>query len=169
LNDPAAIAQVVSRRFVRVVEAGGPFPDLLVIDGGRGQLAAAYGALERLGLTNLVAIGLAKQDELVVTRDAAVPVAFDRSSAALRLLQHIRDEAHRFAVTFHRASRRKRDLRSELDAIPGVGPRRRRALLRRFGSVAGVRRATREELVPLVGQRCADAVLAHFTRRVAAG
>jgi excinuclease ABC subunit C len=152
-----------------VVEAGGPFPDLLVIDGGRGQLGAAYGALERLGLANLVAVGLAKQEELVVTRDSSVPVAFERTGSALRLLQQIRDEAHRFAVTFHRASRKTRDLRSELDAIPGVGPGRRRALLRRFGSVAGVRRATREELVPVVGQRCADAVLRHFTRQSAAG
>jgi excinuclease ABC subunit C len=72
-------------------------------------------------------------------------------------------------VTFHRASREKRDLRSELDTIPGVGAGRRRALLRRFGSVAGVRRATREELVPVVGQRCADAVLTHFTRQATAG
>ncbi|MEZ5290548.1 MAG: excinuclease ABC subunit UvrC [Vicinamibacterales bacterium] len=169
LNDFAAMAQVVHRRFARLVEAGGPFPDLLVIDGGRGQLDAAYGALERLGLANLVAVGLAKQEELVVTRDSDVPVAFDRSSPALRLLQHVRDEAHRFAVTFHRTARRRRDLASELDAIPGVGARRRRALLTRFGSVAGVRRATREDLVPVVGQRCADAVLSHFARATTAG
>ena len=164
LDDFAAMAQVVHRRFTRVVEAGGPFPDLLVIDGGRGQLEAAYGALERLGLTNLVAVGLAKREELVVTRDSDVPVAFPPTSAALRLLQHIRDEAHRFAVSFHRQARRMRDLRSDLDGVPGVGPRRRRALLTRFGSLAGVRRATREDLVPVVGERCADAVLAHFAR-----
>ncbi len=164
LNDFAAMAHVVQRRFARVVEAGGPFPDLLVIDGGRGQLDAAYAALERLGLANLVAVGLAKREELVVTRDSEVPVAFDRSSPALRLLQQIRDEAHRFAVTFHRQARSQRDFRSDLDAIPGVGPRRRRALLIRFGSLAGVRRATREDLVPVVGQRCADAVLTHFAR-----
>ncbi len=164
LDDFAAMAQVVQRRFARVVEAGGPFPDLLVIDGGRGQLDAAYGALERLGLANLVAVGLAKREELVVTRDSAVPVAFAPSSPALRLLQQIRDEAHRFAVTFHRQARRMRDLRSELDVIPGVGPRRRRALLTRFGSLTGVRRATREDLVPVVGERCADAVLTHFAR-----
>ncbi|MGE0815425.1 MAG: excinuclease ABC subunit UvrC [Vicinamibacterales bacterium] len=169
LNDFAAMAQVVHRRFTRLVEAGGPFPDLLVIDGGRGQLDAAYGALERLGLANLMAVGLAKQEELVVTRDADVPVAFDRASPALRLLQHVRDEAHRFAVTFHRTARRRRDLTSELDAIPGVGARRRRALLTRFGSVAGVRRATREDLVPVVGQRCADAVLSYFARAGTAG
>jgi excinuclease ABC subunit C len=164
LDDFAAVAQVVRRRFARVVEAGGPFPDLLVIDGGRGQLEAAYGALEQIGLANLVAVGLAKQEELVVTRDADVPVAFDRASPALRLLQQIRDEAHRFAVTFHRAARSARDFHSELDGIPGVGARRRRALLTRFGSLAGVRRATREDLVPVVGARCADAVLTHFAR-----
>ncbi len=166
LNDFAAMAQVVHRRFSRLVEAGGPFPDLLVIDGGRGQLDAAYGALERLGLANLVAVGLAKREELVVTRDADTPVAFDRTSPALRLLQQIRDEAHRFAVTFHRKARSQRDFGSDLDTIPGVGPRRRRQLLTRFGSLAGVRRATREDLVPVVGQRCADAVLTHFARGV---
>ena len=166
LNDFAAMAQVVHRRFSRLVEAGGPFPDLLVIDGGRGQLDAAYGALERLGLANLVAVGLAKREELVVTRDADTPVAFARTSPALRLLQQIRDEAHRFAVTFHRKARSQRDFGSDLDTIPGVGPRRRRQLLTRFGSLAGVRRATREDLVPVVGQRCADAVLTHFARGV---
>lgn len=165
LNDFAAMGQVVQRRFAKLLAAGGPFPDLLVVDGGKGQLAAAYAALERVGLANLVAVGLAKRDELVFTRDADQPIAFPRTGPALLLLQRIRDEAHRFAVTFHRQSRKKRDLTSELDAITGVGPRRRRALLTHFGSMAGVRRATREDLVPLVGQRCADAVLTHFARK----
>jgi len=168
LDDFAAMEQVVRRRYAAVVEAGGPFPDLLVIDGGKGQLVAAYRALERVGLSNLVAVGLAKKEELVFTRDHDQPIALDRTGPALHLLQKIRDEAHRFAVTFHRTSRRTRDFRSELDAIPGVGARRRNQLLRRFGSVAGVRRATREDLVPLVGQRCADAILAHFARAAAA-
>ncbi len=165
LDDFAAMGQVVQRRFAKLVAAGGPFPDLLVVDGGKGQLAAAYASLERVGLSNLVAVGLAKRDELVFTRDADQPIAFPRTGPALLLLQRIRDEAHRFAVTFHRQSRTKRDMSSELDAIAGVGPRRRRALLTRFGSMAGVRRATREDLVPLVGQRCADAVLTHFARK----
>jgi excinuclease ABC subunit C len=154
----------VRRRYAAVVEAGGPFPDLLVIDGGKGQLAAAYAALERVGLSNLVAVGLAKKEELVFTRDHDAPIALDRTGAALHLLQRIRDEAHRFAVTFHRKARAKRDFTSELDAIAGVGARRRNQLLRRFGSIAGVRRATREDLVPIVGQRCADAILSHFAR-----
>ncbi len=167
LDDFAAMAQVVLRRFSKLVAAGGPFPDLLVVDGGKGQLGAAYDALERVGLSNLVAIGLAKRDELVFTRDADEPVAFPRTGPALLLLQRIRDEAHRFAVAFHRQSRTKRDMTSELDSIPGVGPRRRRALLTRCGSMAGVRRATREDLVPIVGQRCADALLTHFARKPA--
>jgi excinuclease ABC subunit C len=164
LDDFAAMEQVVRRRYAAVVEAGGPFPDLLVIDGGKGQLAAAYSALERVGLSNLVAVGLAKKEELVFTRDHDEPIALDRTGPALHLLQRIRDEAHRFAVNFHRASRTRRDFSSELDTIAGVGARRRNQLLRRFGSVAGVRRATREDLVPLVGQRCADAILSHFAR-----
>ena len=168
LDDFAAMAQVVQRRFAKLVAAGGPFPDLLMVDGGKGQLSAAYEALERVGLSNLVAIGLAKREELVFTRDADAPLAFPRTGPALLLLQRIRDEAHRVAITFHRQSRKKRDMTSELDTIPGVGPRRRRALLTQFGSMAGVRRASREELVPLVGQRCADAVLTHFARRTAA-
>ena len=162
LDDFAAMREVVGRRYRRLLDDGGPLPDLVVIDGGRGQLSSAYEAFASLGLSNLVAVGLAKQEELIVTRDAAEPIALDRASPALLLLQRMRDEAHRFAVTFHRKARSRRDLRSALDGIPGVGPRRRRVLLTRFGSVANVRRATREELVPVVGAKVADAVLAHF-------
>jgi excinuclease ABC subunit C len=162
LDDFASMAQVVRRRYARVLENGGPFPDLIVIDGGKGQLNAAYAALETVGLSNLVAIGLAKKEELVFTRDSEEPLALDPHGAALRLLQRIRDEAHRFAVTFHRQSRRKRDLQSELDVVPGIGLRRRKTLLTAFGSLAGVRRATREELARVVGGKAADAVIAHF-------
>jgi len=162
LDDFAAMEQVVRRRYAKVLENGGPFPDLIVIDGGKGQLNAAYGALETVGLSNLVAIGLAKKEELVFTRDSVEPLALDSHGAALRLLQRIRDEAHRFAITFHRQSRRKRDLQSELDLVPGIGLRRRKTLLTAFGSLSGVRRATREELSRVVGSKVADAVIAHF-------
>jgi excinuclease ABC subunit C len=161
-DDFAAMRQVVQRRYARVSEQGGPFPDLILIDGGRGQLSAAYEALESLGLANLVAVGIAKKEELIVTRDRPEPIALPTDAPALLLLQRIRDEAHRFAVTFHRQRRAKRDLTSELDAITGIGPRRRRQLLKRFGSVGGVRRATREELESEVGAKAADAVLRHF-------
>ena len=162
LDDFAAMREVVGRRYRRLLDDGGPLPDLVVIDGGRGQLSSAYEAFASLGLSNLVAVGLAKQEELIFTRDAADPIALDAASPALLLLQRLRDEAHRFAVTYHRTARSRRDLQSALDGIPGVGPRRRRVLLTRFGSLANVRRATREELVPVVGAKVADAVLAHF-------
>jgi excinuclease ABC subunit C len=161
-DDFAAMHEVVLRRYRKLLEAGGPFPDLILIDGGKGQLSAAYGALAQLGLGSLVATGIAKKEELLFTRDRPDPIALAVDSPALLLIRRIRDEAHRFAVTFHRRSRQKRDFGSELDAIAGVGPRRRKALLTAFGSLAGVRRATREELVRVVGVRCADAVLAHF-------
>jgi excinuclease ABC subunit C len=162
LDDFAAMKQVVGRRYRRVLEDGGPFPDLIVIDGGKGQLNAAYEALQDLGLGNLVAIGLAKKEELVFTRDSDQPIAMDPHGAALRLLQRIRDEAHRFAVTFHRQARTKRHLRSELDDVPGIGPRRRKALLTQFGSLTGVRRASREELTRVVGSKAADAIVQFF-------
>jgi len=163
LDDFASMREVVTRRYQRVLENGGPFPDLVLIDGGKGQLSAAYEALVSLGLGSLVAAGIAKKEELLFTRDQEQPIALREDSPALLLIRRIRDEAHRFAVTFHRASRTRRDLRSDLDAIAGIGPRRRKALLTAFGSVAGVRRATREELVRVVGARSADAVLAHFS------
>ncbi len=161
-DDFAAIREIVQRRYQRVLEQGGPFPDLILIDGGKGQLSAAYDALRSVGLDRLVAIGLAKQEELIVTKDRSAGLALPSDSPALRLLQRIRDEAHRFALTFHRRSRTRRDLRSPLDDIAGIGPRRRQRLLAAFGSAAGVRRASRDELVDVVGARAADAVLAHF-------
>jgi excinuclease ABC subunit C len=163
-DDFAAMHEVVQRRYRAVLERGGPFPDLIVIDGGKGQLSAAYLALEAIGLANLVAIGLAKREELLFTRDRPDPIVLNESDPALLLLQRIRDEAHRFAVTFHRKARSMRDLRSELDVIPGIGPRRRRALLTTFGSLAGVRRATREELAGVIGPKAAGAVIDYFAK-----
>jgi excinuclease ABC subunit C len=164
-DDFAAMHEVVLRRYRKVLEQGGPFPDLIVIDGGKGQLSAAYAALEALGLANLVAVGVAKKEELLFTRDRDDAIALAANDPGLLLIQRIRDEAHRFAVAFHRRARAMRDLHSELDHVPGVGPRRRRTLLTTFGSLAGVRRATREELEAIVGRKVADAVLAFFASR----
>ncbi len=164
-DDFAAMHEVVLRRYRRILEQGGPFPDLIVIDGGKGQLSAAYSALEALGLANLVAVGIAKKEELLFTRGLDDAIALPSNDPGLLLIQRIRDEAHRFAVTFHRRARALRDLHSELDHVPGVGPRRRRTLLTTFGSLAGVRRATREELEATVGRKIADAVLAFFASR----
>jgi excinuclease ABC subunit C len=164
-DDFAAMHEVVLRRYRKLLEQGGPFPDLVVIDGGKGQLSAAYAALEELGLANLVGVGIAKKEELLYTRDREDAIALATTDPALLLIQRIRDEAHRFAVTFHRRARAIRDLRSELDHVPGVGARRRKTLLTTFGSLAGVRRATREELAAVVGPKIADAVLAFFASR----
>jgi excinuclease ABC subunit C len=161
-DDFAAMHEVVQRRYRKLLEEGGPFPDLILIDGGKGQLSAAYAALEELGLANLVAVGIAKKEELLFMRDREDPIALASDDPALLLVQRIRDEAHRFALTFHRRARTMRDLHSELDHVPGIGPRRRRTLLRKFGSLSGVRRATREELAAEVGPKVADAVLAFF-------
>jgi excinuclease ABC subunit C len=161
-DDVAAMHEVVLRRYQRALEQGGPFPDLIVIDGGKGQLSAAYAALREVGLNRLIAIGLAKEEELIFTRDRVEGMSLPRESSALRLLQRIRDEAHRFAVTFHRRSRTRRDFASALDDVEGIGPRRRRQLLTSFGSLAGVRRAGRDELAAVVGARAADAVIRHF-------
>jgi excinuclease ABC subunit C len=163
-DDFAAMREVVHRRYRKILEEGGPFPDLVLIDGGKGQLSAAYEALEQIGLANLVAIGIAKKEELLYTRNEAEPTVLAENDPALLLLQRIRDEAHRFAVTFHRRARSMRDLRSELDQVPGIGPRRRRALLTRFGSLAGVRRATREELAGVVGPKTAAVIIDYFAR-----
>jgi excinuclease ABC subunit C len=163
-DDFAAMREVVQRRYRTVMEAGGPFPDLVLIDGGKGQLTAAYDGLESIGLGNLVAVGIAKREELLFTRDRHDPIALPENDPALLLLQRIRDEAHRFAVTFHRKARTMRDLKSELDSVPGIGPRRRRALLTAFGSVAAVRRATREELDAVVGSKAAAAVIDYFAK-----
>jgi excinuclease ABC subunit C len=164
-DDFAAMREVVQRRYRKIVEDGGPFPDLILIDGGKGQVTAAYEALESVGLGGLVAVGIAKREELLYTRDGSEPIVLQASDPALLLLRRIRDEAHRFAVTFHRKARSMRDLRSELDDVAGIGPRRRRALLVAFGSASGVRRATREELSAVVGARAASAVIDYFSAR----
>jgi excinuclease ABC subunit C len=163
LDDYRSMREVVHRRYRRLLEHGGPFPDLIVIDGGKGQLEAAYAALWDLGLERLTAVGLAKQEELLFRHGQPDGMALPADSPALHLVQRIRDEAHRFAVTFHRRRRTMRDLRSELDEVAGIGVRRRRQLLSAFGSVAGVRRASRAELAAVVGPKAADAVIRHFS------
>src|SRR5688572_20935531 len=163
-DDFAAMREVVQRRYRKMLEEGGPFPDLILIDGGRGQLSAAYDALEQIGLGNLVAVGIAKKEEVLFTRERPEPIVLPEHDPALLLIQRIRDEAHRFAVTFHRRARSMRDLRSQLDEVPGIGPRRRKARPATFGRLAGDRRATREELETVVGAKTATAVIDYFAR-----
>lgn len=150
-DDFASINEVVTRYFNRRREDGKPLPDLVVIDGGKGQLSAAHDALAASGLGDLSLISLAKRDEEIFVWGRAEPLRLSRRSGALRLLQQIRDEAHRFAVTFNRKRRSMRTVTSALLSIPGVGPVKRRQLIRTFGSVQGVREATPELIAALPG------------------
>ena len=172
-DDFASMREVLTRRFKRLAEdrrvdreqddelepdaaeaADAPWstvPGLVVIDGGRGQLGAALDVLRDLGLGDVPACGLAKREEEIYVADLAEPVRLPRSSQALYLLQRVRDEAHRFAVTYHRTVRGKRVRQSALDAVPGIGPKRKRALLRKFGSVKALRAASLEEIAATEG------------------
>ena len=150
-DDFASMREVVGRYFRRRLEEQRPLPDLVVVDGGKGQLGAAASALAEAGLGELPVISLAKREEEVFLLGRSEPVRMSRRSPALRTLQQARDEAHRFAVTFNRARRAVRTLTSELLRIPGVGPNRRRALLRAFGSLQGVRDASPEDIAKVPG------------------
>jgi len=161
-DDFASMREVVGRRYKRLLEGGKDLPDLVLIDGGKGQLGAAVGALEELGLGDQPVVSLAKREELIFVRGRDEPIALPRSSPVLQLVQRVRDEAHRFAVGFHRQVRSRRTLRSELDDVPGVGPARRRQLLSVFGAVRGVRGATEAELAAVVGKSMATRLRAHF-------
>lgn len=161
-DDYGALREVVHRRYARVLREARPLPDLVLIDGGKGQLRAAAEALEELNLATLPVAALAKREEVLYVQGRAEPLVLDRHSPALHLIQMIRDEAHRFAVTFHRRRRQRRDFASELLAIPGIGERRKDRLLRNFGSVARIRRATVEELRPFVGERLAQRIVEYF-------
>jgi excinuclease ABC subunit C len=150
-DDFASIQEVVRRYFDRRVNDGKPLPDLIVIDGGKGQLSAAHAALAELGLTDRPLISLAKRDEEVFIWGREEPLKLSRRSPGLRLLQQARDEAHRFAVTYNRKRRSMRTVTSELLKVPGIGPVKRRQLLKEFGSVQGVREAGEEAIAKLPG------------------
>ena len=159
-NDFAMMQQVVTRRFKRLMEEGKSFPDLLLIDGGKGQLSSAVEALRALGIEDQPVIGLAKRLEEVFLPGLSDPQNIPKTSSALKLLQMLRDESHRFAIAYHRKLRDKRTLTSELDEIPGVGPSRRIALLKYFGSVKRIREAEVEEVAKVdgVGLRLAEVI-----------
>jgi len=158
-DDVGMIREVVSRRFARMVsvasdeydEGFATCPNLVVVDGGKGQLAAALAAMHELDLARVAVISLAKREEEVFVPGRSQPVLLDRGSAGLQLLQRIRDEAHRFALGFHRSRREAKARESILDALPGVGPARRRALLSHFGSAERLLEATRDELEGVPG------------------
>ena len=150
-DDYRSMAEVVSRYFQRRLNEERPLPDFLVVDGGKGQLGAARGALEELGVTDVALAALAKREEVIFRPDRPEPIRLGRKDRALHLLQRMRDEAHRFALSYNRKLRSKRTLRSDLSQVPGIGPERQKLLLSRFGSVRGVRTATAQEIARLPG------------------
>jgi excinuclease ABC subunit C len=163
-DDFASVHEVVSRWLRRRLEESRPLPDLMLVDGGRGQLNAALAAAREAGAADLPAASLAKREEEVYLPGRPEPLRLSRRSPALKLLQRARDEAHRVAVTFNRKRRTARTLTSELLAIPGIGPARRRVLLERFGSLAGVASASFEELtaVPGISRGMAERIVSHL-------
>jgi len=158
-NDVASLEEVISRRYKRAIEEKGSLPDLIMVDGGKPQLGAAQKALAALGISGVPLVSIAKKEEILFTPEARDGILLDRTSAALKLIQAIRDETHRFAITFHRGRRAKKSFASKLDGIPGVGPKKKTALLSRYPSLEAIRDAPREELEKLVGAAPAAAVM----------
>jgi excinuclease ABC subunit C len=166
-NDYAMLQEVLRRRFKRAAQApahpepvegraeetqeGWAQPDLVIVDGGKGQLSAALDVMRDLAVAHIPAAGLAKQHEELFVKDVSEPIVLPRTSQALYLVQRIRDEAHRFAITYHRTVRQKAGIRSVLDAVPGIGPKRKQALLRKFGSVARIREASPDDIAATPG------------------
>ncbi len=170
-DDYASLQEVLRRRFKHLIqpsespaavgsrkeESWRQMPNLVIIDGGKGQLNAALQVLHELGIEGVSVIGLAKQEEEIFLPHQSTSLRLSKTSEALKLLQRIRDEAHRFGIAYHRHLRTKKGLASQLDAIPGIGPRRRRALLARFGSLEKIREASVEELLTVEGMTRAAA------------
>jgi excinuclease ABC subunit C len=162
-DDFASMREVIQRRYKRLLDEKQPFPSLVLIDGGLGQLGAAYAALEEIGVTLQPLASIAKKEEIIyVHGQEDDPVVLDRRSPVLHLVQKIRDESHRFAVTYHRKRRQMRDKVSELDAIPGVGPRTRQRLVEHFGSVRGIKQASPDALRAVVNEATAEKIRKHF-------
>lgn len=165
-DDYASMKQAVYRRYQRIRQEQAQLPDLIVIDGGKGQLSSALSALRELDITDVPVIGLAKRLEELYIPGVPDPQTLPKSSPSLRLLQRIRDEAHRFAVTYHRQVRGKRVMQSELDMVEGIGKKRAKLLLEVFGSVQGVKHATEEQLAEVVGEKLAEKIRLFFHEQV---
>src|SRR5437763_3951342 len=157
-DDFRSMAEAVDRRYRRMLEENKPLPDMILIDGGRGQLNAAVNAPNRLGIEEIPIAGLAKREEEIYVPEREEPIRLERRDPALQLLQMVRDETHRFAVSSHRRRRSKRILHSELDDLPGIGDKRRRLLIERFGSLSAVKQASPQDLMNVLGRKVGQPV-----------
>ncbi len=163
-DDFRSLEEAVERRYRRLLEESGVLPDLVLVDGGRGQLSSAAAALARLGVEEIPLVALAKQQEELFVPGSPEPLRLPRRDDGLRLLQRIRDEAHRFAVSRHRRRRNARSLRSRFEDLPGVGPKRRRLLAEGFGTWEVLRRASAEELGAVLGPALGRRLAEHLAR-----
>ena len=162
-DDFASMEEVVLRRYKRLLAEEQALPDLVVVDGGKGQLSSAVQALEKLGLRGKVPIiGIAKRLEEIYFPGDSIPIYIDKKSETLKIIQHLRDEAHRFGITHHRNRREKGSLKSQLSEIKGIGPQTEKLLLNTFKSVAGIKRASEDELVKAVGAAKAKILISFF-------
>jgi excinuclease ABC subunit C len=168
-NDVASLAEVITRRYRKVLDEAGTLPDLVMVDGGKPQLGAAEKALAALGLGTLPLVAIAKKEEILYTPASRGGIRLERTSPALKLIQAVRDETHRFAIAFHRGRREKKSFASILDGIPGLGPKRRASLLVRYASLEAIMNAPREELEALVGRSAAGEVLARLAAKLKDG
>jgi len=163
-NDFASMEEILLRRYDRVIKENGHLPQLIVVDGGKGQLSAAIKSLELLNIRGKVAVvGIAKKLEEIMYPDDPVPLYLDKNSETLRVLQHIRNEAHRFGITFHRNKRSKEFIINELEQIPGIGEKTIEILMRKFKSVKRLRVAAEEDIVAEVGQIKTEKILNYFS------
>ena len=164
-DDYASMAEVVYRRYKRMLGEDKQLPDLIVIDGGKGQLSSAMASIDRLGVRDKIAvIGIAKRLEEIYFPGDSVPLYIDKNSVSLKIIQHIRNEAHRFGINFHRQKRSKEMLQSEFDSIQGVGPITVKKLLEKFGSPAAVAEASEDELAVVAGSARAGVIFRHFRK-----
>ena len=164
-DDFASMKEVLTRRYTRLMQEGEELPQLVVVDGGKGQLSAAVEALEAIGLRGTIALaGIAKRLEEIYFPGDSVPLYIDKNSETLKVVQHMRDEAHRFGITFHRDKRSKLQIVSELDSIKGVGPKTAEALLRHFKSVKRIRQASLDEIAAVVGAAKARVITEGFAQ-----
>ncbi len=171
-DDFASMREAVYRRYKRILEEGGQLPELIFIDGGKGQLSAAASAMRELDLEQIMLVGLVKPPKqhkeishLLVKGRENKPIPFDRNSLAFRLILNIREETHKTALEFHRKRREKRDFTSELSEIPGIGDKRKMKLLKNFGSIERIAKASPEELKPFIGSKAANELAEHFHRQ----
>ena len=164
-NDFASMEEIITRRYSRLLDEQKPLPQLIIVDGGKGQLSSAVGALDRIGLRGKITIiGIAKRLEEIYFPEDSIPLYIDKKSETLRIIQQLRDEAHRFGITHHRKRREKGTIKTELTSIPGIGTQTATLLLAKFRSIKRIKEANTEELINVIGQAKTALIQAYFSK-----